>query len=148
MTAPWVLEFGRVGVETHTVTSGEDIRRARELAGLTQEEVARRVGVSINTVSNWERDVSRPRGKEALLRQVLDMDSDVKPPATDTGPLLRDASSAELLAELARRMERDADDRRPVTELPTGRYRMRKSAGPSVRASQEDEQDKRRKGSR
>lgn len=42
------------------VTTAERIKRARLRAGLTQEQLAQRVGVAHATVSRWERGVSRP----------------------------------------------------------------------------------------
>ncbi len=45
-----------------TMTLGERIRNARATRGLTQEDVADKIGVLANTVSRWERDVCPPRG--------------------------------------------------------------------------------------
>ena len=39
---------------------GEKIRRARKAAGLTQRQLAQMVGVANTSVSNWEKDLSRP----------------------------------------------------------------------------------------
>lgn len=39
---------------------GEKIRRARKAAGLTQRQLALRLGVANTSVSNWEKDLSRP----------------------------------------------------------------------------------------
>ena len=39
---------------------GEIIRRGRKAAGLTQRELAQQLGVSNTSVSNWEKDLSRP----------------------------------------------------------------------------------------
>jgi transcriptional regulator with XRE-family HTH domain len=36
---------------------GSPLKKLREQAGLSQEELARRIGVSVKTVSNWERGV-------------------------------------------------------------------------------------------
>ena len=49
-------------------TLGQRIRAAREEAGLTQEDVARSIGVSGQTPSRWERDsnVPYPRQLRAL----------------------------------------------------------------------------------
>lgn len=47
---------------------GEKIRRARKAAGLTQRQLADRLGVSNTSVSNWEKDLSRP---DADLIQAL-----------------------------------------------------------------------------
>ena len=39
---------------------GEKIRRARKAAGLTQRSLAEKLGVANTSVSNWEKDLSRP----------------------------------------------------------------------------------------
>lgn len=39
---------------------GEKIRAARKSAGLTQRQLADRLGVSNTSVCNWEKDLSRP----------------------------------------------------------------------------------------
>ena len=44
-----------------------DIKKLRENLNLTQEELAREVGVSLSTVSRWETERSRP-SKLALQR--------------------------------------------------------------------------------
>ena len=40
--------------------SKKDIKRLRGALGMTQEEIARALGVSWITVSRWERGVSQP----------------------------------------------------------------------------------------
>ena len=54
-------------------TLGQQIKKRRVEAGLTQEQLAAAVGVARDTVSQWERDRLRP-GLSALERvsQVLD----------------------------------------------------------------------------
>ena len=39
------------------------LRQLREESGLTQFEVAQRLGVTITTVSSWEREASEPGGR-------------------------------------------------------------------------------------
>ncbi len=39
---------------------GEKIRNARKTLGLTQRQLADRLGVSNTTISNWEKGLSRP----------------------------------------------------------------------------------------
>ena len=39
---------------------GEKIRNARKALGLTQRQLAERLGVANTSVSNWEKDLSRP----------------------------------------------------------------------------------------
>lgn len=92
---------------------GAEMRAARERAGLTQTEVAKRVGVSLRTVGNWERGESVPRSKEQAIRAALgDHLQDSTP---EQGTTLRAASDAELLAEIARRFTRRLEPL-PVTK--------------------------------
>ncbi len=52
--------------------SGDELRRAREATGLTQDELGALVGCSGNTISKYERDDQTPRGgRERQLRAVL-----------------------------------------------------------------------------
>lgn len=95
--------------------NGTEIRRARERAGLTQEELAEKVGVSLRTVGNWERGTSVPRAKEGIIRAVLS--DHIKSPDRDA-PSLTSASDAELIAEVAKRLSRTSSMRR-VEEDPT-----------------------------
>ena len=80
--------------------NGNEIRQARERAGLTQGELGERVGVSGRTVGNWERDFSIPRNKLAKVEQVLN----VREYLGKEGKL-QDVSDASLLAEIARRFD-------------------------------------------
>jgi DNA-binding transcriptional regulator YiaG len=49
--------------------SGEDIAALRRFVGLTQEEFARAVGISVHTLRNWEQGRRKPDGPAiALLR--------------------------------------------------------------------------------
>ncbi|WP_112312214.1 helix-turn-helix domain-containing protein [Pseudogemmobacter bohemicus] len=43
-------------------TLGDRIAGAREAAGLTQEDLAQRLGVRLTTVHAWEDDMAEPRG--------------------------------------------------------------------------------------
>ena len=40
----------------------DDVRRLRRALGLTQEEMARKIGVTHATVNRWENGVHSPRG--------------------------------------------------------------------------------------
>lgn len=60
--------LGRTGTPTartasaaQTVLSPEEFRRIREEAGLSQRELSKKLGVSVNTVSSWERGSTSPR---------------------------------------------------------------------------------------
>lgn len=122
--------------------TGEQIRRAREAQRLTQQQLAAELGVGLRTIGRWERDEAVPRSAIGALIRVLRLDEPSEPDRADDNPPLRDASHAELLAELARRIEHT--ERRAGHELPdvpTGRYRFPKTRGPSARSQHRDGQD-------
>jgi DNA-binding transcriptional regulator YiaG len=49
--------------------SGKDIKALRQFIGLTQEQLATAMGISVHTLRNWEQDRRRPEGPAiALLR--------------------------------------------------------------------------------
>lgn len=88
--------------------SGEEIRQARERSGLTQSELAQRIGVSMRTVGNWERGESVPRNREGAIKVAL-ADQLTKPDQEQRPTPLQAASDAELLAEIARRFSREQE---------------------------------------
>jgi transcriptional regulator with XRE-family HTH domain len=45
----------------HQVFDGAILRKTRELKGLTQRQVAKYVGVSVTSVSQWENNQRNPR---------------------------------------------------------------------------------------
>lgn len=100
------------------MTTGDDIRTARQRAGLTQAELAQQIGVSMRTVGNWERGDTPPNRYAARINAVLDglINSAER-------PSIEDYSDAALLAEIARRFdstrsirERSTDQPRPATD--------------------------------
>ena len=48
-------------------TFGDRLAAAREGANLTQEELARRLGVKLATILNWENDHSEPRANKLQM---------------------------------------------------------------------------------
>lgn len=50
---------------------GQRLRDARERAGLTQQQVANEIGVSLRTVGNWERGETVPQNRLAKLEDLL-----------------------------------------------------------------------------
>ena len=53
-------------------TIPEQIRAARKEAGLTQVELAEKLGVSLRTIENWEAGVRQPRYKHGnILERIL-----------------------------------------------------------------------------
>lgn len=48
-------------------TFGDRLAGAREAAGLSREELARRLGVREKTIGAWEDDISEPRGNRLQM---------------------------------------------------------------------------------
>ena len=42
-------------------TFGDRMAAARDVLGMSEEELARRLGVKVKTIRNWEQDISEPR---------------------------------------------------------------------------------------
>lgn len=91
------------------MTTGDDIRNARQRAGLTQAELAQQIGVSMRTVGNWERGDTPPDRYAARISAVLDGLI-----SSADSPTIEDYSDAALLAEIARRF----DGTRSIRERP------------------------------
>lgn len=54
------------------------VRSLREHIGLTQQEMAERLGVRQQTISEWENDAYKPRGASVTLLRIVAEDSDFK----------------------------------------------------------------------
>lgn len=55
-------------------TFGDRLSGAREEAGMTQEEMARRLGVKLKSLRNWEDDLSEPRAnKLSMMAGILNV---------------------------------------------------------------------------
>lgn len=48
-------------------TFGDRLAGAREAAGLTQKEMARRLGIKLGTLRNWEEDLNEPRANKLQM---------------------------------------------------------------------------------
>lgn len=53
-----------------------DVKALRARLGLSQEAFARRYGLDVATVRNWEQGRTRPDGPASILLQVIDRDPD------------------------------------------------------------------------
>ncbi len=47
-----------------------DIKKIREILGITQKQLAEMVGVSVNTIQNWESGCKIPRSKHPILQSL------------------------------------------------------------------------------
>ena len=55
-------------------TFGDRMTAAREAAGMTQESLAKRLGVKKSTLRNWENDIAEPRANRlSMLAGLLNV---------------------------------------------------------------------------
>ena len=54
-----------------TATFGDRLAAAREMADMTQPELARRLGVRVATLRSWENDLSEPRANRLSMMAGL-----------------------------------------------------------------------------
>lgn len=82
------------------VELGARIKHARELKGLSQEDFGARVGRHRQTVIKWELGQAHPRNLLAQIREVLDLDVNLRPVGLEATPRaeLRDMTPAQLMA--------------------------------------------------
>ncbi|MWP36167.1 helix-turn-helix domain-containing protein [Rhodobacter sphaeroides] len=92
-----------------TATFGDRLAGAREAAGLTQEEMARRLGVRLKTLQSWEDDLAEPRANRlqmmagmlnVSLRWLLTGEGEGAEGPSE--PAILTSEGREALAELAR----------------------------------------------
>jgi transcriptional regulator with XRE-family HTH domain len=97
-------------------TFGDRLAGAREAAGLSQKELAKKLGIKVKTLASWENDISEPRANRlqmvsgllsVSLRWLLTGEGEgIDPPGTE-GTLSRDAKA--VLMEL-REVQADITD--------------------------------------
>lgn len=54
-----------------SATFGDRVAAARESAGMTQSQLAKRLGVKLSTLKAWEQDVSEPRANRLSMMAGL-----------------------------------------------------------------------------
>ena len=64
-------EEGAGWFSPETTTFGDRVAGARENAGMNQAELARRVGVKLRTLRDWEEDLSEPRANTLQMLSGL-----------------------------------------------------------------------------
>lgn len=103
--------------------TSEKIRERRDDLGMTQEQLAERVGASLRTVWGWE-DGATPQKKwtEKLDEVLGEPRAGVRAvPLEDKGAAQLVAEIAERLTELARRADRNKDPQPSRVPPPTAR---------------------------
>lgn len=87
-------------------TFGDRLAGAREAAGMTQKEMAQRLGVKLKTLQGWEDDVTEPRANKlstvsgllnVSLRWLLMAEGDGPEPPAETEP---DADVTAMMTEI------------------------------------------------
>lgn len=121
------------------MTTGDEIRTARQRAGLTQQELASKIGVSMRTIGNWERGETVTQRHAARIADVLGGHLTSAPKST-----IEDFSDAALLAEIARRFDRtrstrDRDtDREAVEDRPVPHGATTRTSDPRLTLLSDD----------
>ena len=97
-------------------TFGDRLAAAREAAGLTQKNLAKRLGVKVKTIAAWENDISEPRANRlqmlagllnVSLMWLLNGEGDGVAPPGEEVALTKDARA--ILMEM-RELKGDIDD--------------------------------------
>jgi transcriptional regulator with XRE-family HTH domain len=93
--------------DPEATTFGDRVAGAREQAGMTQTELAKRLGVKLKTLKGWENDLSEPRANKlsmmagllnVSLLWLLSGEGDGPDAPGEEGELSRDVT--EMLTEL------------------------------------------------
>jgi transcriptional regulator with XRE-family HTH domain len=91
----------KVAVDSLFMITGKDLRRAREARRLSRKQAAEILNIGERTLGRWESD-GIPESGIPAVEGFID-------PARKIEPTLSEASDAEFLAEMARRLERGAE---------------------------------------
>lgn len=82
-----------------TATFGDRITGAREAIGLSQEDLARRLGVKLKTIRAWENDLAEPRANKLQMLAGL-LNVSIRWLLTGEGDGLAAPDEAEVPAEI------------------------------------------------
>jgi transcriptional regulator with XRE-family HTH domain len=64
---PETADIGPAWYDAETTTFGDRMTGAREAAGLSQTDLAKRLGVKVKTIRAWENDQSEPRANKLQM---------------------------------------------------------------------------------
>lgn len=102
-------DTGAAWFSAEVATFGDRLAGAREAAGLSQPDLAKRLGVRLTTVQAWEDDASEPRSNRlqmlagmlnVSIRWLLTGEGDGLD--APSAPASHDAAAVEALADLSR----------------------------------------------
>lgn len=100
-------------------TFGDRLTAARDAQGLSQAQLARRLGVKLKTVQGWENDSSEPRANKLQMVAGL-LNVSIRWLLTGEGDGVPEPASSEELAEGAQELLRDVQQMRTqMTQLAT-----------------------------
>ncbi len=100
-------------------TFGDRLTAARDAQGLSQAQLARRLGVKLKTVQGWENDSSEPRANKLQMVAGL-LNVSIRWLLTGEGDGLPEPASSAELAEGAQELLKDVQQMRTqMTQLAT-----------------------------
>lgn len=100
-------------------TFGDRLTAARDAQGLSQAQLARRLGVKLKTVQGWENDSSEPRANKLQMVAGL-LNVSIRWLLTGEGDGVPEPASSEELAEGAQALLQDVQQMRAqMTQLAT-----------------------------
>jgi transcriptional regulator with XRE-family HTH domain len=100
-------------------TFGDRLTAARDAQGLSQAQLARRLGVKLKTVQGWENDSSEPRANKLQMVAGL-LNVSIRWLLTGEGDGVPEPASSEELAEGAQALLNDVQQMRAqMTQLAT-----------------------------
>lgn len=67
MTSDFSVDSDATWFDQETATLGDRLAAAREAAGLSQDELAERLGVRRKTIRTWENDMAEPRANRIQM---------------------------------------------------------------------------------
>lgn len=84
-----------------TVDLGQQIRRARERRGWTQQRLALEIGVGARTIGGWERGESVPMNRMGKLEEVLGIGQRMEPNGAEPAADLAAVDLSQLSMDVA-----------------------------------------------
>jgi transcriptional regulator with XRE-family HTH domain len=92
-------ETGTGWYSEEAATFGDRITGAREAVGLSQEELARRLGVRLRTIRAWEDDLAEPRANKLQMLAGL-LNVSIRWLLTGEGDGIAEPGAAEMPVEI------------------------------------------------